>query len=138
MKNQLPITRTLPVLLVVDDETAIHKILTHYFRQTFDVVTCNNGRDALNWLYSGNFPDFVVADVNMPVMNGMDFLREIRQSGLYSSVPLLFLSGSDSSDTKIACLEAGADDFIIKPFNPRELHARINAILKRMHQPEKA
>lgn len=138
MKNQLSIPRAMPVLLVVDDETAIQKILTHYFKQTFTVVTCNNGREALNWLDSGNFPDFIVADVNMPVLNGMDFLREIRQSGLYSSVPLLFLSGSDSSDTKISCLEAGADDFIIKPFNPRELHARINVILKRMRNTVKA
>lgn len=137
MKKQ-SVPGIMPTLLVVDDEIAIQKILTHYFKQTFTVVTCNNGREALNWLYSGNFPEFIVADVNMPVLNGMDFLSEIRQSGLFSSVPLLFLSGNDSSDTRITCLEAGADDFIIKPFNPRELQARINAILKRIRITEKA
>lgn len=137
MKNQQLQNQPLPTLLVVDDEIAIQKILTHYFRQTFTVVTCNNGREALAWLYGGHFPEFIVADFNMPVLNGMDFLREVRESGLYSSVPVLFLSGNDSSDTKIACLEAGADDFLIKPFNPRELQARINAILKRISLTEK-
>ena len=138
MIKQPTLVNELPVLLVVDDENAIQKILTHYFKQTFTVVNCNNGREALNWMYSGNFPDFIVADVNMPVLNGMDFLREIRQSGLFSAVPLLFLSGTEGSDTKIACLEAGADDFLVKPFNPRELQARINAILKRIRQTVKA
>src|SRR5215210_4971672 len=118
-------------LLVIDDETAIQKILTHFFKDKFDVVTCNNGKEALGWLYNGNFPDIIIADINMPVLNGMEFLKEIKQSGLYSNVPLLFLSGMDNSVTKISCLEAGADDFIIKPFNPRELQARMNSILRR-------
>lgn len=125
-------------LLVVDDEAAIQKILTHYFKDSFAVVTCNNGREALAWLYSGNFPDCIVADVNMPVLNGMDFLKEIKTSGLYGNVPLVFLSGNDSSDTRIACLEAGADDFLIKPFNPRELQARLHSILRRCQPAQTA
>ena len=131
MNSQTPATEEQLTLLVVDDETAIQKILTHYFKERFNVITCNNGREALSWLYKGNFPDFIIADVNMPELNGMDFLKELKESGLYNSVPLLFLSGNDSSDTRIACLEAGADDFIIKPFNPRELQARLNSILRR-------
>lgn len=124
--------------MVVDDEAAIQKILTHYFTKEFNVVTCNNGREALAWLYKGNFPDFIIADVNMPELNGMDFLKALKESGLYGSVPLLFLSGNDSSDTRIACLEAGADDFIIKPFNPRELQARMTSILRRGQTLQKA
>jgi DNA-binding response OmpR family regulator len=131
MKNQNDSPEPLPTLLVVDDENAIQKILTFYFKNTYRVVTCNNGRDALAWLYQGNMPRFIVADINMPVLNGMEFLKEIKSSGLYAGVPLLFLSGNDSSDTRIACLEAGADDFMIKPFNPRELQARMNTILRR-------
>ncbi len=137
--NTDPSTTEAPLtLLVVDDEAAIQKILTHYFKARFNVVTCNNGREALAWLYKGNFPDFIIADVNMPELNGMDFLKEIKASGLYAAVPLLFLSGADSSDTRIACLEAGADDFIIKPFNPRELQARMNSILRRSQTFQKA
>ena len=131
MKNQFDSTKSLPALLVVDDENAIQKILTFYFKDSYRVVTCNNGRDALAWLYQGNLPRFIVADINMPVLNGMEFLKEIKTSGLYAAVPLLFLSGNDSSDTRISCLEAGADDFMLKPFNPRELQARMNTILRR-------
>ena len=125
----------MPVLLVVDDENAIQKILTQYFKQNFSVVCCNDGFEALNWMYSGNFPDCIVADVNMPVVNGMEFLEEIRLSGLFFSVPLIFLSGPESSDAKTACLQAGAHDFLMKPFSPGELQARINLILERVGKP---
>lgn len=124
-------SEALPTLLVIDDETAIQKILSFYFKEKFNVVACNNGHEALAWMYGGNMPDMIVADINMPVLNGMDFLKEVKSSGLFAELPLLFLSGVDNTDTKIACLEAGADDFIIKPFNPKELGARINSILRR-------
>ncbi len=132
MKNQNPSPAHQPSLLVIDDENAIQKILTHFFRQQYQVITCNNGKEALAWLYQGHLPSFIVADINMPVLNGMEFLKEIKSSGLFSNIPLLFLSGNDSSETRIACIEAGADDFLIKPFNPRELQARMNAIFRRM------
>lgn len=131
MINLLHPANSLPTLLVVDDENAIQKILTFYFKDSYRVVTCNNGRDALAWLYQGHLPQFIVADINMPVLNGLEFLKEVKSSGLYARVPLLFLSGNDSSDTRISCLEAGADDFMLKPFNPRELQARMNSILRR-------
>lgn len=131
MNSRSSSAETLPTLLVIDDEAAIQKILTFYFKDKFNVVACNNGHDALAWMYRGNMPDFIVADFNMPVLNGMDFLKEIKGSGMFAELPLLFLSGVDNTDTKIACLEAGADDFIIKPFNPKELGARINSILRR-------
>lgn len=131
MKNDNPQQRSLPTLLVVDDEIAIQKILTFYFKNFFQVVTCNNGQEALAWLYSGNMPHFIVADVNMPVLNGMEFMKELKASGLFAGLPLLFLSGEDNSETKVGFLEAGADDFIIKPFNPRELKARIFSIARR-------
>lgn len=120
-------------MLVIDDETAIQKILTHFFKEKYQVITCNNGREALEWLYSGNLPDFIVADINMPVLDGLEFMNEIKESGLFYSIPLIFLSGVDNSETKIKCLEAGADDFIIKPFNPKELDARIKAIQRRIN-----
>ena len=83
------------------------------------------------WLYQGNFPDIIIADINMPILNGPNFIAEIKSSGLFSKIPLMMLSGVDNSETRINCLEAGADDFMIKPFNPRELEARLNSILRR-------
>ncbi|MCY7421245.1 MAG: response regulator transcription factor [Chitinophagaceae bacterium] len=118
-------------VLVVDDEESIQKILKHYFKDKHEVFTSNNGQEALTWMYDGNVPDFIIADINMPVINGFDFIEELKSSGFFSHIPLIILSGIDKSDTKIKCLEAGADDFMTKPFNPRELEARLNSIMKR-------
>lgn len=118
-------------ILMVDDEKAIQKIVTHYFTGKHKVHTCNNGNEALQWLYDGNFPDIIIADYNMPVLDGLQFLKELKTSGMYANIPLIFLSGKNSTETKINCLNEGADDFIIKPFNPAELQARINSILRR-------
>ena len=118
-------------ILVIDDEIAIQKILTHYFKSKHEVITFDSAKEALNWLYQGNLPDFIIADFNMPVLNGYEFISQLTSSGFFSNIPLIMLSGENNSDTKIKCLEAGADDFMIKPFNPRELEARINSILRR-------
>jgi DNA-binding response OmpR family regulator len=125
-------TNTRLKILIVDDENSIQRILKHYFKGKYDVHTCSNGREGLSWLYENNLPDFIIADVNMPVLNGFDFIDEIRTSGFFRNIPLVILSGIDDSDTKIRCLEAGADDFLIKPFNPRELEARLNSVLRRV------
>lgn len=118
-------------ILIVDDETSIQKILTQFLKTRHLVFTCNNGKEALTWLYEGNLPDIIIADIEMPIINGFDFIEEIRSSGFFQLIPLIMLSGLDNTDTKIKCLEAGADDFMTKPFNPRELEARINSIVKR-------
>jgi DNA-binding response OmpR family regulator len=119
-------------LLIVDDEKAIQRILSHFFKDKHEVVTCNNGAEALSWLYKGNLPDCVIVDMNMPVLDGPAFIHELRSSGFFNDLPVIVLSGSDTSDNKIKCLEAGADDFIAKPFNPRELEARLNSIMRRV------
>ncbi len=119
-------------ILMVDDEPAIQKILTHYFKGRHEVYCCNNGEEALAWLYKGDIPDFIIADINMPFINGFDFIEEVKTSGFFQNIPLMMLSGIDNSDTKIKCLEAGVDDFMTKPFNPRELEARLNNIVKRV------
>jgi len=120
-------------ILTIDDEFSIQKILTHFFKGKHEIVTCDNGQEALAWLYDGNLPDFIIADINMPVLNGFEFIKQIRQSGFFNTIPIIMLSGIDKSDTKIKCLEAGADDFMVKPFNPRELEARINSIMRRVY-----
>jgi DNA-binding response OmpR family regulator len=119
-------------LLAIDDEVAIQQILEHYFKDTFIVVTKGNGKDALNWMQEGNIPHVIIADIEMPVMNGYEFIDQVRSSGFLNHIPMIMLSGNDSSENRIRCLEAGADDYLIKPFNPRELAARINGILRRL------
>ncbi len=119
-------------LLAIDDEVAIQQILEHYFKDSFTVVTKGNGKDGLNWMQEGNIPHVIIADIEMPIMNGYEFIDQVRSSGFLNHIPMIMLSGNDSSDNRIRCLEAGADDYLIKPFNPRELAARINGILRRL------
>jgi DNA-binding response OmpR family regulator len=118
-------------MLAIDDEVSIQLILQHYFKENFSVITKGNGKEALAWMQEGNIPDIIVADLNMPEMDGNAFIDQVRSSGFLKNIPMVMLSGSDTTDNKIRCLEAGADDFMVKPFNPRELAARLNGILRR-------
>ncbi|MFA9213810.1 MAG: response regulator transcription factor [Candidatus Methylacidiphilales bacterium] len=119
-------------LLALDDELSILKILDFYFGKTYNVISKTDGISALEWMQQGQLPDVIVADVNMPDMNGMEFIAQIRNSGFFKDIPLIMLSGNDGTADKIKCLKAGADDYLVKPFNPEELEARIANILRRI------
>jgi len=112
-------------ILAIDDEKSIRFIIENTFNKDFEVATLNNGMDALFYLQSGNLPDIIICDVEMPVLNGFEFIRRIRESGFFEEIPLIMLSGKEESADKIKCFEMGADDYVLKPFNPRELIARI-------------
>jgi DNA-binding response OmpR family regulator len=118
--------------LALDDELSILKILDFYFNKNYNVVAKQNGKEALEWMQQGVIPDVIIADVNMPEINGLEFIRQIRSSGFFKDVPLIMLSGNEGSSDKIKCLKAGADDYLIKPFNPEELEARIDNIFRRI------
>ena len=119
-------------LLIIDDEPAIRLILEHYFASEYEVILTSNGQEAMDWLHQGNYADAIVADYEMPVMNGLDFIKELRALPAHESVPLLMLSGTDETSKKIICLKAGADDYLVKPFNPEELEIRIQKVLGRV------
>ena len=120
------------VLLAVDDEKTILKLLELYFANKCQVVCKTNGKEALGWLQSGNLPDIIVADIKMPEIDGIEFIQHVRTSGFFREIPLITLSGNDSTSDKIKCLRAGADDYVVKPFNPEELDARIDNIFRRI------
>ncbi|MEI6456367.1 MAG: response regulator transcription factor [bacterium] len=117
-------------ILAIDDEKSIRFIIENTFNKDFEVVTLNNGMDALFYLQSGNLPDIIICDVEMPVLNGFEFIRRIRESGFFEDIPLVMLSGKEESADKIKCFEMGADDYVLKPFNPKELIARIKRRLE--------
>ena len=118
-------------LLALDDELSILKSLDFYFAKTYHVVSKTDGKAALEWMQQGQLPDIIIADINMPDMNGMEFIAQIRNSGFFKDIPLIMLSGNEGTSDKIKCLKAGADDYLVKPFNPEELEARIDNILRR-------
>jgi two-component system, chemotaxis family, chemotaxis protein CheY len=123
---------TKKTLIAVDDEPSILKVLDFYFGKTYNVVSKQNGKDALEWMQQGVVPDIIIADVNMPDVGGIEFILQIRSSGFFRDVPLIMLSGNEKSEDKIKSLKAGADDYMTKPFNPEELEARIDNIFRRI------
>ncbi|MFC0561027.1 response regulator transcription factor [Halalkalibacter alkalisediminis] len=116
-------------VLVADDDDNIRAIIVHYLKkQNFNVVEANNGRDAVALALEKQL-DMVILDIMMPEMDGYDVCREIRR---VSNVPIIMLTASGDEFDRVLGLELGADDYIIKPFSPRELVARIKAILRRV------
>ncbi len=112
-------------ILVVDDEISIRLIINSTFQNDFEVVTLSNGEEALHYLQSGELPDLIISDLVMPKMDGYEFIVKLRSSGFFDDIPLIVLSGSEESNSRIRCFELGADDFLVKPFNPKELLARV-------------
>ena len=116
-------------ILVVDDEPAIVTVVRERLaREGFAVQAVASGEEALAYLDISP-ADLVVLDVMLPGIDGFEVLRRIRGSG--SAVPVIVLTARDEDVDKIVGLELGADDYLVKPFNPRELSARIRAVLRR-------
>jgi two-component system KDP operon response regulator KdpE len=116
-------------ILVVDDEPQIRRVLHASLTAAgYDVVAAGSGGDAVVTLRTRKF-DLVLLDMNMPDMDGLETCRAIRST---SDVPIIVLTVRDSDDTKIEALDAGADDYVIKPFNAHELMARIRAVMRRV------
>ena len=120
-------------ILIIDDDGALTDLLTDYLNmEGFSATSANNGPDGLKRLEDETF-DLVVLDVMMPGMSGVEVLKEIRAKG---QLPVLMLTAKGDPIDRIVGLELGADDYVPKPCPPRELLARINAILRRTAQSE--
>jgi two-component system, OmpR family, response regulator MprA len=120
-------------LLVVDDDPDVRESLERALRYAgYSVTTAVHGADALDVLARSPV-DLVVLDVLMPMLDGFDACRRLRQRG--DTTPVLVLTARDTVDDRVAGLEAGADDYLVKPFALRELEARIRALLRRTQAP---
>ena len=118
-------------LLIVDDKPSISRLIVQFLSKSFDVTTKEDGLEALSWLQSGNIPDLIITDLQMPNLDGFELIKRVKESGFFSGIPVIVLSSKDSSSDRIACLKLGAEDYLIKPFNPEELQIRIERILSR-------
>lgn len=117
-------------ILLVDDKSEFRRLVKIYLSGKFDVETCGNGLEAMSLMHNGYTPDLIVSDLNMPDIDGYTLLTQLKLSGLYSSIPVIILSSIDKSTNKILLLNKGAEDYMVKPFNPQELEVRINKILQ--------
>lgn len=115
-------------ILIVDDEYQITRVLKRSFlAHRYDVRTASNGEAALD-LFHDFHPDLIITDLQMPEMNGIELCREIRK---VSQIPIIVLSVKGEEKTKVEALDAGADDYVTKPFGMDELLARVRATLRR-------
>ncbi len=116
-------------ILLVDDEPEILEICRDYLKASnYDVVTAKNGAQGVS-TFRREKPDLIVLDLMMPEMDGLDVCREIRRE---SNVPIIMLTARVEETDKLIGLELGADDYITKPFSPRELVARVRVVLRRV------
>ncbi len=118
-------------ILVVDDKQELRTLLKSYLAQEgFDVVTAGNGREAL-FAARSEKPDLIILDLMMPEMGGYEFMRSYSRE---AETPVIILTARLEEQDKILGLELGADDYVTKPFSPRELTARVRAVLRRLEK----
>jgi DNA-binding response OmpR family regulator len=116
-------------ILVIEDDRATRKALQQLFEpEGYSVDAAQNGAEGLA-LFRASRPNFVILDLAMPQMNGRDVCRQLRKES--EDIPILVLTGSSDEVSRVTLLEMGADDYVTKPFSPRELRARVRAVLRR-------
>jgi len=118
-------------ILAVDDDPDVLGTLERVLqRENFDVKALNSGRKALDYLDKTR-PDLMILDIIMPEMDGITVCRTVRADSRYTSLPILFLTAKGTTDDVVEGLDAGADDYVVKPFELAELRARVHALLRR-------
>ena len=121
-------------ILVADDEAGIRRLLRGYLEKAgFRVTEARNGKESLE-RYRAEKPDLLILDLMMPEMDGLDVFRAVRQE---SPVPIIMLSARAEETDRLVGLELGADDYVVKPFSPREVVARVRAVLRRSTQADR-
>lgn len=115
-------------VLIVDDELGLVDMMKSYFSISYEVQTAYSGKEALQILSASHVPDLILLDINMPEMDGLTVCERIRE---FITCPILFLTARIEITDKIVGFQAGADDYIVKPFDLEELGARVAAHLRR-------
>lgn len=116
-------------ILTVEDDGSVRMLLEYLLRSSYNVRVQKDGMEGMVWLESGNTPDLILLDTEMPRLNGFEFLKNIRKSGYYRDIPVIMLVGTENSDNIINFLHQGATDILMKPFNPKDLFDKIDNVL---------
>ena len=125
-----------PYILVVEDEPDIRELLNFTItRAGFDVIEAESAEDALPLLDRGA-PELIIIDWMLPGMDGIDLAKKLRNDNVFGTLPIIMLTARGEEIDKLRSFEAGVDDYVTKPFSPKELTARIKALLRRTGQPE--
>ena len=122
-------------ILVVDDEARMRKLVKDFLvKKEYKVIEAGDGEEAIDLFFKEKDISLIILDVMMPKMNGWQVCREIRK---YSKVPIIMLTAKSSEDDELTGFECGADEYISKPFSPKILVARVDALLRRTAKSDK-
>ncbi|MEL6634083.1 MAG: response regulator [Bacteroidota bacterium] len=114
-----------PKILVLEDNKMMQSFLKTYLNQRFQVTVLDNPKKAIKALQTGEWPDLILLDLDLPVMHGWEFLDYMQKDSHLKQIPTIVLSGRKKSSDRIISLQKGASDYLTKPFNPEELMLRI-------------
>ena len=117
-------------ILIIDDDLAMCQLLSKLLEKSYNVIAKNDGMSAMYWLAQGNMPDLIITDLDMPNINGEDFVSHIKNSGYFNEIPFIVITGYNSKDQRHKCMKLGVHDYFEKPFNPKDLLFSIEVILK--------
>ena len=117
--------------MVIDDDLLIARLLSHWLGQRgYEVEIAKNGRQALEHLENGPPPSLILLDIMMPFADGFEVLTQIRAHKKWKRVPIIMLTSKSNESSVVRAFEAGADDYVTKPFKPAELMVRMNRLMK--------
>lgn len=119
-------------ILAIDDELSMRTLLEFFLKETYEIVTIASGEEALQWL-DETIPDLIISDIEMRGMDGFEFLKQVRLRGYTKHTPVIMLSGKSESKERVKCYQLGAQDYLIKPFNPEELNELVKKNLYPIH-----
>lgn len=117
------------VLLIVDDDLSILKLLNFILSKDYDIVVKTSGFDALDWLEAGNLPELIISDLEMPTFNGQAFVKNVKISGFYKDIPIVVLSAAYDLNEQVANMPFKVDAYLHKPFVPDTLKSEISKLL---------
>lgn len=122
-------------LLILDDASTILSLVENLFKRKYEVIKCRSVKEAKEAL-GQTVPDIIITDLNMPDMSGEDFISHLKSKEEWSAIPIIVLSSTENTNTKLKLLRMGVDDFVQKPFNPEELSIRMENILRRSNKQQ--
>jgi two-component system chemotaxis response regulator CheY len=116
-------------VLVIEDDAPLCWLLEKILRGKYEVIVMNNGMEAWSWLTDGNSCDLIVSDIKMPSLDGIELLENLSNSGLFRNIPVIILSGYEDVNKRKQCMDLGAFNYLVKPFEPRTFLNEVNRAL---------
>ena len=117
-------------ILIIDDDFAMCQLLSKLLEKSYSVIAKNDGMSAMYWLAQGNMPDLIITDLDMPNINGEDFVINLKNSGFFNDLPFIVITGYSGKEQRLKCMSLGVHDYFEKPFNPRDLLFSAEVVLK--------